>query len=120
MKKLKFITALFFVFAVSFTAVGQDKTTKQAKARVEKLNQKIIAQDATLALSTEQISQLVEINLEKANAAKKIKNEVSGEEAQKTKMKALNKEILPKIKAVLTKEQLAASRSANSKKGKNK
>lgn len=109
---MKLKSILFILLAMvlsSGMAFSQsEKIKEKATEKVEELNQQITSVDASLALSAEQQAQLNELYVERMYTARKMKRADESEEA----IKAFRKENWMSIKAVLSKEQYRARRTA--------
>lgn len=111
----------FFLLLISIccvgTAFGQkankaEKMDAQAMEKVEKLNQQIIAGDASAALTAEQVETVKAAYVEMAKQIHAVKKEGGTKEEQKEQMKAIRKAANKTInKEVLTKEQRKAKKA---------
>ena len=117
MKQIKFLVTILALFAIMTQGQAQvNKITEKAKERVDKINNAIAAEDASLKLSGAQIKEAINVQemwLKEARAARQ--GETDKVKA-KAKVKAIsqkyNKEIMTDI---LTKEQRLAFRAGKEK-----
>lgn len=85
-----------------------DKVKEKAMEKTEELNEQIVAGDASLALSKEQMQQIQEIHIKRIMESRELRKA----DADQQEIKAVNKKYFQQIyKEVLSKEQMKARRA---------
>lgn len=113
MKAIKFILMLLACFTLTATLSAQSaKLEKRASKQIEKLNEKIMSEDASLALSAEQKMKLLPIYVAKIEKIDAIKSGDDAADAQQAQIKEARKNCAMESREVLSKAQLKAKRAA--------
>lgn len=113
MKKILFTCILFLGLGLTTGFAQSDKMKEKATERIEKLNAEITAGDASQALTEEQKTKLMALEIEKLKEIRKNKKDGGDNESRK----AINKKYAKQIyQDVLTKEQKKARKTEKTRK----
>ncbi|KRP26379.1 MAG: hypothetical protein ABS28_00830 [Cryomorphaceae bacterium BACL22 MAG-120619-bin32] len=116
MKTIKLLLSVILFISLSNTGFSQEKVSAEAAKKVAELNKELVSVDKAAALTEKQQQEITAIYVEKSKSIKKIKKEVTDQDAQKEQIKVLNQEAGKKINGLLTKEQKAAKKTAKENK----
>ena len=118
MKFAKIVFAVLALFLSTNLVTAQSaKLVAKAEAKVEKLNERLVGEDAALALTDEQRTQIQELEIEKIKGMRALrKNEGQSEEDAKEEKKAINKTYRKQLRKILTEKQREADKAARQKK----
>ncbi|WP_111708267.1 hypothetical protein [Lutibacter citreus] len=109
MKQIKLLLSLFFVVAISFSSVAQDKSAIQSTKKLEQLKKEIVAGDATAKLTNKQEKNFTAAFIENQKEIKKIQKTVKDKTEKQAQVKELYKIFSLKLRNdILTKAQNTA------------
>lgn len=115
MKTLKYLFITILFISISTATFSQNKVIENAEKKIDELNKELVSVDKSAALTNEQQKEITALYVEKSKAIKKIKKEVTDENAQKEQIQALHKALGKKVYGLLNKEQQAAKKTAKKK-----